>query len=181
MQQKFQNPQVFDIEIPDFENLEMVSVSPKYLNIILFNNALFSGFIVSAFFISYYFFGENFSITPIIALALVILILIIYIFLSSVIGFKFRKYAVRQHDLVYQYGWLKRSIIIIPFTRIQHIKVEQGWFSKILNLKSVSVYTAGVNGGDISIHGLPQEKAEEINHMIMNTISSENNEDGGEI
>lgn len=181
MEQNFQNPQIFDIEIPDFESLEMTSVSPKYLNIILLNNVLFSIFVISAFLVSYYFLSENFTGWQIIAVASLLLFLILYVFLSSVIGFKFRKYAVRQHDIVYQYGWLKRSIIIIPFARIQHIKVEQGWFSKILNLKSVSVYTAGVNGGDISIHGLPEEKAEGINNLIMNTISSENNEDGGEI
>lgn len=181
MQQNFQNPQIFDIEIPDFASLEMVSVSPKYLNIILFNNVLFSIFIISAFFVSYYFFSGNFTKLQIIAVASLFFFLIVYVFLSSVIGFKFRKYAVRQHDIVYQYGWLKRNIIIIPFTRIQHIKVEQGWFSKILSLKSVSVYTAGVNGGDISIHGLPEDKAEGINHLIMNTISSENNEDGEEV
>lgn len=181
MEQNFQNPQIFDIEIPNFESLEMTSVSPKYLNIILLNNVLFSIFVISAFLVSYYFLSENFTGWQIIAVASLLLFLIVYVFLSSVIGFKFRKYAVRQHDIVYQYGWLKRSIIIIPFARIQHIKVEQGWFSKILNLKSVSVYTAGVNGGDISIHGLPEEKAEGINHLIMNTISSENNEHGGEI
>lgn len=181
MEQNFQNPQIFDIQIPDFESLEMTSVSPKYLNIILLNNVLFSIFVISAFLVSYYFLSEDFTELQIIAVASLFLFLIVYVFLSSVIGFKFRKYAVRQHDIVYQYGWLKRSIIIIPLARIQHIKVEQGWFSKILNLKSVSVYTAGVNGGDISIHGLPEEKAEGINHLIMNTISSVNNKDGGEI
>jgi len=83
--------------------------------------------------------------------------------------------------LVYQYGWLKRSVIIVPFNRIQHIKVEQGWFSKILGLKSVSVFTAGVNGGDVTVNGLPEDIAEGINHHIRGTISKEKTDDGGEV
>lgn len=106
--------------------------------------------------------------------------MVIFIYLNVLIGFKFRKYAVREKDIIYQYGWLKRSIIIIPFNRIQHIKVEQGWFSKILNLKSISVFTAGVSGGDITINGLPEDTAEGINHLIRGRISTEKTEDGRE-
>lgn len=82
--------------------------------------------------------------------------------------------------MVYQQGWLKRTLTIVPFNRVQHIKVQQGWFSKLLHVKSVSVFTAGVSGGDISIHGLPEDIAEGINLLIRQSISKEKTENGGE-
>ncbi|UFH32671.1 PH domain-containing protein [Chryseobacterium sp. C-71] len=180
MEQNFQNPQIFDLEIPDFNDLKLTAVLPKYLKIILLNLALFSVFLVGAVSTAIYFFYFNLTILQVWAIVIGVFLMIVFLFLNTIIGFKFRKYAVREKDLVYQYGWLKRSIIIVPFSRIQHIKVEQGWFSKILNLKSVSVFTAGVSGGDITINGLPEDIAEGINNHIRRSISKEKTEDGGE-
>ncbi|AYN02267.1 PH domain-containing protein [Chryseobacterium sp. 3008163] len=180
MEQNFQNPQIFDLEIPDFSDLKLTAVSPEYLKIILLNLTLFSVFLVGAVSIAFYFFYFNLTILQVWTIVIGIFLIIVFLFLSIIIGFKFRKYAVREKDLVYQYGWLKRSIIIVPFSRIQHIKVEQGWFSKTLNLKSVSVFTAGVSGGDITINGLPVDIAEGINNHIRRSISKENIENGRE-
>ncbi|MBW7674605.1 PH domain-containing protein [Chryseobacterium chendengshani] len=180
MEQNFKNPQIFDLEIPDFSELELEAVSPKYLKIILFNLAIFSIALVGALAAAFYFFYLNLTLLQISAIIIMLFLLIVTLFLNALIGFKFRKYAIRERDLVYQQGWLKRTLIIVPFNRIQHIKVEQGWFSKILHLKSVSVYTAGINGGDISINGLPQDVAEGINHLIRTNISKEKAEDGRE-
>ncbi|WP_312075963.1 PH domain-containing protein [Chryseobacterium sp.] len=180
MNQNFQNPQIFDLEIPDFEDLKLTSVSKEYLKIVVFNLILFSIFLVGVVSVAFYFFYFNLSSLQFWSIIIGIFLMIFILFLNALIGFKFRKYAVREKDLVYQHGWLKRIIIIVPFNRIQHIKVEQGWFSKLLNLKSVSVFTAGVSGGDITINGLPEDLAEGINHHIRGTIAKENQEDGGE-
>jgi len=180
MNQNFQNPQILDFEIPDFEDLKLTAVSPKYLKIILFNLGLFSVFLIGAVAVALYFFYFNLSLVQVWTIVIGIFLMVVFLFLNMLIGFKFRKYAVREKDLVYQYGWLKRSVIIVPFNRIQHIKVEQGWFSKILGLKSVSVFTAGVNGGDITVNGLPEDIAEGINHHIRGTISKEKTDNGGE-
>lgn len=178
MEQKFDNKQLFDLEIPDFEDLELIPVSSKYFNIIVLNNILFSLFVLAGFSVAYFFFRHIFSLPQIWISFTVLVLLIAYFFLNAVIGFKYRKYAVRENDLVYQQGWLKRTLIIVPFNRIQHIKVEQGWLSKILKLKSISVFTSGVDSGDLSIKGLPEETAEGINDLILKNIKAENEDDG---
>lgn len=177
MEQNFQNPQIFDLDIPDFSDLKLTAVSPKYLQIILLNITLFSVFMTVGVSIAFYFFYFNLSTIQIWAVVTGVLLLIVFLFLNAVIGFKYRKYAIRENDIVYQHGWLKRTLIIIPFNRIQHIKVKQGWLSKILQLKSVSVYTAAITG-DVSVNGLPEETAEGINNLIRKNIASENIEDG---
>lgn len=181
MEQQFDNKQLFDLEIPDFEDLELTPVSSQYLKIIVLNNILFSWFVLAGFSVAYFFFHHQFSLLQIWTVFSVIALLIVFFFLNAVIGFKYRKYAVRENDLVYQYGWLKRTLIIVPFNRIQHIKVEQGWFSKILKLKSISVFTAGIDTGDLSVKGLPEEIAEGINDLILKNIKAENEEDGGRV
>jgi len=173
MEHKFDNKQLFDLGIPNFEDLELTPVSPQYLKIIILNNILLSLFLLVGFSVAYYFFHHELSSFQIWTVYTAGTILIAYFFLSSIIGFKYRKYAVRENDIVYQYGWLKRTLIIVPFNRIQHIKVEQGWLSKILKLKSVSVFTAGIDAGDVSIKGLPEEIAEGINNLILKNIKQE--------
>lgn len=180
MEQNFQNPQIFDLNIPDFRDLKLISVSPKYLRIILLNLSIFSVFLIVIVSTGLYFFHLELSLTQIWIIVITIFILILFLYVNALVGFKFRKYAVRENDLVFQHGWVKRSVIIVPFKRTQHIKVEQGWYSKILNLKSVSVFTAGVSGGDITIHGLPEDIAEGINHHVRRSISSEKTDDGEE-
>ncbi|CAD7814588.1 hypothetical protein CHRY9390_02830 [Chryseobacterium aquaeductus] len=180
MKEEFSNQQIFNLEIPNFEDLELIRVSGKYLKIILFNLSIFSIFLIGIASAALYFFYVDLSLLHVLMIVILTFFIIIFLFLNAIIGFKFRKYAVREKDLVYQHGWLKRSLIIVPFKRIQHIKVEQGWLSKILNLKSVSVFTAGVNGGDITINGLPEDIAEGINDHIRGSISKEKAEDGGQ-
>jgi len=181
MKEEFTNQQIFDLNIPDFETLEMTSVSEKYLKIIIFNRILFSIFLLSAFSMGYYFSHQYFTDSQIILIFSVIILSIAAMITTAWIGFKYRKYALREKDIVYQYGWLKRSLIIVPINRIQHIKIEQGWFSKILHLKSITVFTAGVNGGDVNVSGLPEDIAENINRLIMKTIKVQNPEDEGRI
>ena len=176
-EENFQNPQIFDFEIPDFENVELKSISKDYLKIILFNLTIFSAAIIIGYGVLYFKLNQNLTNQEFFLIGFIVLLTIFYLFLNSIIGFKYRKYALREKDLIYQYGWIKRTIIIVPFNRIQHITVAQGWFSRLLKLKTISVFTAGVSGGDISIKGLPEEIAEGINNHIRGTISKENNED----
>ncbi len=180
MEENFQNSQILDLEIPDFNDLKLMAVSPKYLRIILLNISIFSISLIAAVSLAFYFFHNNLSVLQISTAVIAVFLVISFLFLSAFLGFKFRKYAIRERDVVYQYGWLKRSLIIVPFIRIQHIKVEQGWFSKILQLKSITIYTAGVSGGDVTVNGLPESIAEGINHIIRVSISKDKTENGGQ-
>jgi membrane protein YdbS with pleckstrin-like domain len=81
--------------------------------------------------------------------------------------FSMKAYAVRERDLVYRSGWIVQRISICPFNRIQHCAVTAGPFERRLNLSSLSVYTAGTEGSDLKIPGLPAETANVLRDMIM--------------
>lgn len=101
--------------------------------------------------------------------------LVIWILFNVFIPLKFRQkgYALRSRDIVYKSGLLWKKKIIIPFNRIQHCEIQQGPFSKMFGLKSLTVFTAGGGSSDLSIGGLPEDGAEELKEFIVAKINAE--------
>lgn len=169
--ENFQNNPLSNIELPDFETVQLTPVSTKYLKVVMFNTAIFSFFLLIASGVGYYFLLEYVDLYSW-AYFGGILLFLFFNFLYQYFAFFQRKYAFRERDVIYQSGLLHRSIEIFPFNRIQHSALEDGWFSRILGLKSVSVFTAGA-GSDLTINGLPKEIAESFNQLIINKIKNE--------
>lgn len=167
----FQNNTLSATELPDFENIELTPISPKYLNVVLLNNAVASVMLFIAAGVGYYFLLKTFQMQAWIYFgSLIVLFLLNFVY--QYFAFFKRKYAIRERDVVYHYGLLQSNTVIYPFNRIQHSALEEGWISRILGLKSVHVYTAGA-GADLTIHGLPREVAENFNQLITNKIKDE--------
>ena len=64
-------------------------------------------------------------------------------------------------------------MIVIPFSRIQHIEIDEGPFERFFKLSTMSIYTAGDSGKDLKISGLKKEKAQEIKELITAYIKDE--------
>lgn len=167
---EFRNNPVLENDLPNFEDVVLSPVSRKYLRIIYLNLAIFAGFIATVVTFAYFFLRENinlhWSIVFIIASLLVMLTSILNYF-----SFFQRKYAIREKDIVYHNGLIQHNILIIPFNRIQHIAVAEGWYSRILGLKSVKIFTAG--SLDLTINGLPKEVAQNFSQLILDKIREE--------
>lgn len=174
--QEFQNNSVLEHDLPDFENLELKPVSEKYLKVLLFNSAVFSLFLWIAGGISYYFFFRD--AVPYSWLVFVLIFLLMTLrFITSYYAFFQRKYAFRERDLVYHYGLLNKTTFIVPYSRIQHSALEEGWLSRSLGLKSLSIFTAGSVASDFTIDGLPKEIAEKFNQLILQKIQEPGTDD----
>ena len=65
--------------------------------------------------------------------------------------------------------YIKR-ITTVPFSRIQHIEIDEKPISRLFNLASISVYTAGDSSDDLEIRGLDKEKAQQIKEFISQKI-----------
>ncbi|TXF79419.1 PH domain-containing protein [Chryseobacterium sp.] len=166
--QEFHNNSILEHDLPDFENLELKPVSEKYLKVVIFNSAVFSLLLWIAGGVSYYFLRDVFMYSWLVFI--VVFSLMIIRFITSYYAFFQRKYAFRQQDLVYHYGLLKKTTFIFPYSRIQHSALQEGWLSRSLGLKSLSVFTAGSEASDLTIHGLPKEIAEKFNQLILQKI-----------
>lgn len=102
-----------------------------------------------------------------------------WVYINIIIPLKYHKkgYVVRERDVIYKSGLWWRKKIIIPFNRIQHCEVQQGPFSKIFGLRSLTVFTAGGGNSDLKIAGLPEDQAEDLKEFVLAKITSE---DGGD-
>jgi membrane protein YdbS with pleckstrin-like domain len=94
------------------------------------------------------------------------LILSVLSFVSTGLSFKFSGYALRDRDLLFRSGWLKRRIRIVVRNRIQHVSVQSGPIERKFGLSSVSIFTAGSSEADFTIKGIKEQTALGIKEWI---------------
>ena len=156
----FSNIQINVDTLPKSEDLKLIPVSPKYFYILLLN--ISSPFIVlTTALLVLNFFTDDSNIQSVLWYA--IAILFVFFIISAALGylgFKKRKYAIREKDMTYSHGYIVHNIITLPYNRIQHIEIARSFLSRKLGLSTLKIYSAGQSGGDIAIKGLPRDIAD---------------------
>lgn len=84
-------------------------------------------------------------------------------------------YAERNEDLYLTHGLWFRELTVIPYGRMQAVKVESGPLTRALGLASVELVTASLQSG-AKIPGLPQSDAEQLRDRL--TAMGIGDEDG---
>ncbi|MCG1035447.1 PH domain-containing protein [Polaribacter sargassicola] len=156
---------------PDITEVTFKSINKKYLKVILINILLFFSVVLIGLFLADYFsfFNKISSYTYLIYMVFT-LVFIITCFITYV-GFKKRKYAIREKDVSYKSGIFFKKITTVPFSRIQHIEVDEGPVSRFFKLASLSVFTAGDSSDDLEIKGITKIEALEIKEFITKKIN----------
>ncbi|MFQ3180652.1 MAG: membrane protein YdbS with pleckstrin-like domain [Polaribacter sp.] len=163
----FQNIAV--TSFPKMIKIDFKSIENKYLKVILINTFLV--FVIAFLLVSFADYKGLFEfIENTIWIYLSMFSSFVFILLVKKVGFKKRKYAVREKDISYEKGVLFRSLTSIPFNRIQHIEIDEGPISRLFGLVSLSVFTAGDSSDDLKISGLLKEEAKQIKEFISNKI-----------
>ncbi len=89
-----------------------------------------------------------------------------------------RGYVVRENDILYRTGVLWRSVVAVPFNRVQHTKVDSGLLDRRFGLANLSVFPAGAEGH--KIRGLGADTAERLRAYVSTRIEAEAAEPGDE-
>lgn len=171
----FTNLQIQTESLPKVEAVVLKPISKSYFKIITLNKlALYAG--LMGLVIGFRYFIEK---TEEIQLNLwyIISAVLVFCILNFSIGylaFKKRKYAIREHDVIYSKGLIIHSIITVPMSRIQHVEESRSWLARYFNLATLNIYTAGEAGSDLSIKGLPYLEAKEIKEIISNKVNGDN-------
>jgi membrane protein YdbS with pleckstrin-like domain len=167
--QEFTNDILDTNLLPKYEEVELSTLSNKYWNVALINISIFLLFL---------------------GLGLVTLLVLnnnakqyLYIILSAYIGFSAlliflykldvnrRGFALREKDIIYRSGIIAISTTIIPFSRIQHIALDEGIFSRMYGLGELKIFTAGGSSGSLHIPGIEIEQAKSIKELLMKQIN----------
>ncbi len=168
----FTNLHIQTESLPKVEDLVLKPISKAYFKIIMLNKLTIYTILFGLVFGAKFFIEKNEDIQIKIWYILsVVLGLIILDFIISLLAFKKRKYAIREHDVIYAKGLIVNSITTVPISRIQHVEESRSWLARYFGLSTLKIFTAGESGSDLSIKGLPHLEAKQIKEIISDKIN----------
>lgn len=158
-------------ELPDISAVEFQRIHKDYLKVIMINTFLvLIPSLVGLYFLIDRKLNEDIpEYTSYIYVLFFVVFALIFLFL--IIGFKRRKYALREKDISYKSGVITKTMTTVPFSRIQHVEIDEGPISRYFGLASLSVYTAGDSSEDLDISGVKREEALRIKEYISSKIN----------
>jgi membrane protein YdbS with pleckstrin-like domain len=64
------------------------------------------------------------------------------------------------------------TVTAIPFNRIQHVEKSSTPLDRRFGIATLQLFTAGGSGGDLKIHGLSAEVAENLRVFILDKVGA---------
>nr|WP_309755854.1 PH domain-containing protein [Flavobacterium sp.] len=171
--ENFTNETIDTRQLPKFEEVTFTKLDPKYIWVVLINLAFFIGLLILVSILFSMFKSEIFSERVWLIIGAVIPVFSILLVVFSFIGFQRKGFAFREHDVLYKHGILATKTIIIPYNRVQHVALHEGFVSRYLGLAKIEIFTAGGSSSDIEIPGIEKEQAENIKQLLMGKIQKQ--------
>lgn len=158
-------------DVASLDTLEMNGLMPKYKWVIVFNYCItlliFNGLIFGFFQLEDEILLQNQLYIYAIVNALIFALLII-----TIITFKYRKFALRDHDIIYESGWLIYYQGVVPFNRLQYVNINQGLLMRALGLGTIVLHTAGSEKSAMKISGLEINVAMKIKAIVAEKMNA---------
>lgn len=164
-EENFTNEQVFSATLPRIEDVQYEPI-PKpalYVNFIVIGVIFMIILLIASLVVIFVEDAAPYSL-PVLG---GILMLFGFIFYAEHKAFSFRGFALREHDIMFRSGWLWKSTIIIPYSRVQHIELNQGPIDKLFDLATITIFTAGGSSSDLEIDGLGPDQAANVKAFII--------------
>lgn len=169
----YQNQTLDIADLPRFESVDGHPVDRAYLKVLRILYSFWLLLLFSVFFGLEYFINiTGVLFYPILGVLIILFSLIIT---DIELGFKKRKFGIRQQDIIFQKGFFAFTQTIVPYKRIQHVEVKQGLLFKAFSIYTLKLYTAGSSTGDLSIAGLNKNDADKLKAVILKVSSLDEN------
>lgn len=168
---EFNNNPIDINQLPKFEEVQLKGLNPKYITVLLFNFSLLLILVIGVFSTLFYFKQDAFSNTIWIAILVGLVLFLAGLVIFTKFSFHKKGYAFREHDAIYKSGLISETTTIIPFNRVQHVALHQGFISRKLGLASVELFTAGGSSSDLEIPGLLLADAQLIKNLVSQKIN----------
>ena len=168
---EFTNNSIDIAQLPKFEEVQLKGLNPKYITVLLFNFSLLLILVIGGFSALFYFNQDAFSNMIWMAIVVGIVLFLAGLVLFTKFSFHKKGYAFREHDAIYKSGLISETTTIIPFNRVQHVALHQGFTSRKLGLASIELFTAGGSSSDLEIPGLLLADAQLIKNLVSQKIN----------
>lgn len=169
--ENFTNQTIDTSQLPKFEEVQFTALHPNYWKVTLINCFVFILFLCFGVLLGLTFIDELFEFQ--LQLISMTIVLIGLILLFSRIAFRKKRFAFRNHDVLFRHGIIATNTIVIPYNRIQHVALHEGLVSRYFGLAKIEIFTAGGSSSDIEIPGIEKEQAENIKQLLMGKIQKQ--------
>lgn len=172
----FSNQQVQSASLPSISDITFEKLDPSYRKISVITSCIFCLVILIAYLVVGYFVDILYKWPWILLFVLAWSILTGLVIMLAIKGYAYEGFAIREKDILYQSGIFFKSVVIIPFNRVQHCEIEQGPVDRMFGLSSLSIFTAGGSSSDLNIPGLAHDKANQLKQFITNQVAQDEEE-----
>lgn len=169
--ENFTNATIDTTKLPRFEEVQFTKLHPNYWKVILINTVI-TFLVLGIGMTLLLYFNEEIIIEKAYIIGGFAALLLLTLALSRV-SFNKRGFAFREHDVLFQSGIIATKTIVIPYNRVQHVALHEGWVSRYFGLAKVEIFTAGGSSSDIEIPGIEKEQAENIKQLLMGKIQKQ--------
>ncbi|RDI14346.1 PH domain-containing protein [Flavobacterium sp. AG291] len=170
--ERFTNETIDTLSLPKFEETVLSPLNINYKKIIYFNLGLTFLILATIIGVVLYFIEE--SRAYVIPAILAYVVLLLFSIAVNLISFRNRGFAFRDHDVIYKSGAIVLETTIIPYNRVQHVTLHEGFISRKLGLATIEIFTAGGINSDIKVPGVEKEHAEKIKQLLIGKILKQN-------
>jgi membrane protein YdbS with pleckstrin-like domain len=169
--ENFTNETIDTAQLPRFEEVPMSPLHASYWKVILITWSFVFLAALVGLGLAVAFIDEFAGLAP--RLAIPVVAAIVLVLFLSYVSFRKKAFAFRNHDVLYRHGIIATTTIIIPYNRVQHVALHEGFISRIFGLATIQIFTAGGSSSDIEIPGIQKEQAENIKQLLMGKIQKE--------
>ena len=170
--ENFTNETIDTKQLPRYEEVELTSLHSNYWKVLLINNLFIYSIIATVMIFLWMNIEDSQDYNPFWVFGIFLLI-VNFSFLLYRISFKKKAYAFRNHDVIYRSGLIATNTMVIPYNRVQHVTLHEGFLSRYFGLARVEIFTAGGSASDIEIPGIAKEEAENIKQLLMGKIQKQ--------
>ncbi|MBK9736302.1 MAG: PH domain-containing protein [Saprospiraceae bacterium] len=170
------NRQLQAHSLPNIDTIVFEALEKNHQKVSIYFTSFFFIFLITAYGVVGLFVEELFF-SPLIYIVLILWFLIFFV--SVYVAYKsyyFEGYGLRQKDILFKSGMWFRSVIVVPFNRVQHCEINQGPIDRMFGLVELSLFTAGGSSSDLHIPGLSQETAARLKQFITRQVSQDEEE-----
>jgi|SRR5690554_101111 len=162
----FTNHPVLSEDLPSVEEVEFQPLEDNFVVVERISLSIYMAIFLFISLMILYFIDDLQSPLILVSFLTFYVLFAIFRFIAITINFKYSGYALRERDILYRNGWLKRKTRVVMLNRIQHVSVQSGPLERRFGLSSVSVFTAGSSEADFTINGITDDTALRIKAWI---------------
>lgn len=168
-----QSPAFAPASLPLDDDAALTRLHPNYAHALRVRTTLMAiPFLVGALVLESAFRGEGLFPSGVIA-GPVLLIALALIIRVPARRYNARGYQISADRLRVVRGILFRSDTVVPFSRVQHIDVDQGPIERFFGIATLTLHTAGNHNASVTLPGLGEDLAREMRESIRAHIRRE--------